>query len=293
MTADKVTLTERLGPASLKGYLRRALAPWRDAPRARMLRDLRAANRLEPVPCALCGRNDIRAHFVYNGFEIVRCINDELIFVSPRPVDVAPYYDERYYTGGFPGLYTDYHEHARVMEGQWSARLERLETMVGRPGALLDVGAATGDFVALAGERGWTASGVELSAWASARARERGLNVTTGDIRSAPAGNFDAVTLWDCIEHLSDPAGTLRDAARLLRPGGVISISTGAVPHGDRAVSSGWYYPPWHLYYFSVETLSALCRGAGFGSLDVTLADEDTPYALMTVTGRLSRGAGD
>lgn len=41
-------------------------------------------------------------------------------------------------------------------------------------------------------------------------------------------------------------------------------LSTGVVPHEDPALSSGWYYPPWHLYYFSRKTLTVLLHESGF-----------------------------
>jgi hypothetical protein len=275
----------------MRGFLRRILAPWRDRSRARELRKLRHETRWENPPCAICGGASFSAHYVYNGFRIVRCDADGLIFVSPRPVDLAPFYDERYYTGRMPGLYSDYGEHARSMTGDWTQRLESIETHAGRKGRLLDVGAATGDFLDLARGRGWKVAGVEPSEWASAKAREeKGLDITTRTLENAgfDPESFGAVTLWDSIEHMSDPAGTLRAAARVLEPGGILAISTGAVPHLDRELSSGWYYPPWHLYYFSPETLGEMCARAGFEIVETRMTDESTPYALMTLIARRS-----
>lgn len=246
--------------------------------------------------CALCGGTEVSRHLVHNGFHIVECKVDGLMFVSPRPADVSPFYDERYYTGGFPGLYTDYTTHAVSMQREWESRLSAMQAQVGSTGRLLDVGAATGDFLVLARQRGWTTAGVEMSEFAAAKARdEKHLDVTTGDLHGAAlaTGSVDAITLWDCIEHLSAPADTLREAARILVPGGLIAISTGAVPHRDPGLLSGWYYPPWHLYYFSVETLSDMCVAAGFDVIDSTITDADTPYALMTVFAKTRQGVAD
>lgn len=210
-------------PVSLQGTLRRALAPWRDAPRAKRLRAATGQVTAWEYPsCALCGGVDVHRHLVYNGFQIVQCRKDGLIFVSPRPVDLTTFYDERYYTGHFPGLYTDYQDHARGMEREWSSRLTLLDEAVGTGRRLLDVGAATGDFLQLARQRGWSTFGIETSVWAAAKARyEKGLDVFPGELPDAQfkAGSFEAVTMWDCIEHLRDPAGMLREAARFSRRG--------------------------------------------------------------------------
>lgn len=280
-------------PASWEGAVRRLLAARRDAVRAERLRAIREIQSWESPPCALCGGRSVRAHFVFNGLRIVECRNDGLIFVSPRPVDVTPFYDERYYTGQLPGLYANYGSHAREMETEWTARLVALESLGGKKGRLLDVGAATGEFLVLARRKGWMVAGVESSSWAAQKARDEfGLDMITGDLRCANLqdGSFGAVTMWDCIEHLADPSGTLRAAARVLSRGGIVGISTGSVPHRDRRLSSGWYYPPWHLYYFSTRTLTEMCEAAGFSVLSCTINDAESPYAVMTLFARRAEG---
>jgi len=89
-----------------------------------------------------------------------------------------------------------------------------------------------------------------------------GLAVFRGDIDQAglEPGSFDAVTLIGTIEHMPDPLVTLRAAARLLRPGGQLLITTLNIEGVLR-----WYEwkPPEHLYYFSFRTLAPLVRVAG------------------------------
>ena len=82
--------------------------------------------------------------------------------------------------------------------------------------------------VELAQARGWDAWGVEPSTWASEQARGRGLHVVTGTLSDAkvPENYFDVVTLWDVVEHLTDPAAELRNVHRVLKPGGVFAIHT-------------------------------------------------------------------
>jgi len=133
---------------------------------------------------------------------------------------------------------------------------------------LLDVGCHIGVMIELAEARGWEAWGVEPSVWASEQARGRGLRVVTGTLADAqiPANYFDVVTMWDVIEHLTDPAAEIRHVHRVLKPGGVFAIHTIDIESlFARVIGKRW---PWlmemHLYYFSPRTLSKILTHNGF-----------------------------
>jgi SAM-dependent methyltransferase len=137
------------------------------------------------------------------------------------------------------------------------------------PGRLLDVGCATGDFLAAAQERSWAAQGVELSGHAAAVARRRGVDVRVGTLRNArfPDASFDVVTMLDVIEHLNDPMAELKEVRRVLRPGGIICVET---PNWDsiyrRVLGRRWaaLQPRLHLLYFDSTTLREAVGRAGF-----------------------------
>ncbi|HEU5088445.1 MAG TPA: class I SAM-dependent methyltransferase, partial [Roseiflexaceae bacterium] len=80
-------------------------------------------------------------------------------------------------------------------------------------------------------------------------------------------GAWDAVTLWNVIEHLPDPLAMLRRARQLLRPGGVLYM---AVPLCDswEARLFGRYWIGWelprHFTLFDRPTLARLLNSAGF-----------------------------
>lgn len=92
-------------------------------------------------------------------------------------------------------------------------------------GAILDVGCGTGYFIESVAER-YEAWGVDPSATAVAMCRRRGLErVVEGsayDLSAVNGRRFDAVTFLDVLEHLDDDARALREAVRVLRPGGVV-----------------------------------------------------------------------
>jgi 2-polyprenyl-3-methyl-5-hydroxy-6-metoxy-1,4-benzoquinol methylase len=281
-----VTALKRTRPGMV---LKRAVERLRDVPRAAKVSALVVVRDWERPACVLCGGRAVTPHHRYNGFEIVRCESDGLMYVSPRPVDTSPFYDGRYYTDPQVG-YRDYAAHAADYASAWGERLDEIEQATVRKGALLDVGCATGDFLALAQRRGWQVSGIELSAWAVEQARARhGLEVTRGSLPNEALGSasFDVVTFFDCVEHVREPLNVLVDIRRLLVPGGVLLLSTGALAHEDPTLESQWYYPPWHLYYFSRETMTALLAKAGFEVLRYVEKD-----SLMHVLARArERGA--
>jgi SAM-dependent methyltransferase len=148
------------------------------------------------------------------------------------------------------------------------------QVVSGPPGRLLDIGCATGDFVWLLAAQGWQVAGNDLSAAAIEQARRRFPAPLRGAFHSGSLASaqfapesFDVVTLWHTIEHLPDPAGTLREAWRLLRPGGMLLIQTPAwLSLESQLWGPYWsgYDCPRHLYIFSRRTLSAMVEQAGF-----------------------------
>lgn len=111
-------------------------------------------------------------------------------------------------------------------------------------GALLDIGTGTGRLLELLAPRTSRALGVDASremlALARARLSERGLadrcTVRQADMYRLPLadGSFDAVTLQMVLHYAEDPAAALAEAARVLRPGGLLLVADLAPhDHGD------------------------------------------------------------
>jgi 2-polyprenyl-3-methyl-5-hydroxy-6-metoxy-1,4-benzoquinol methylase len=117
-----------------------------------------------------------------------------------------------------------YDASARIYErGLWYVEKNR------KPGHLLDVGCAFGTFLEFAKDRGWDVKGIEVSPYSSRFAREkRGLDVTTGTLATSNFGKeeFDLVTFWDVLEHVTDVKENLQRASRVLKPGGYVILTT-------------------------------------------------------------------
>ncbi|MDZ4361740.1 MAG: class I SAM-dependent methyltransferase, partial [Variovorax sp.] len=137
---------------------------------------------------------------------------------------------------------------------------------------LLDVGAATGYFVGLAKEAGYDAEGVDISAYAAALGRAKGLSIRAGVIDDIHE-EFDCITMLDLIEHVPDPRSVVKKAASLLRGGGVLIIN--APDAGSalaRVLGARWHLisPPEHLYYFNRTNIQRLLEEEGFQVVRMT-----------------------
>ncbi|NJC96856.1 MAG: hypothetical protein C3F07_10490 [Anaerolineales bacterium] len=97
---------------------------------------------------------------------------------------------------------------------------------------VLDIGCGGGLFLSLLKQQGADVTGIELSDSRAQYAKTKhGLLIDKHPIehdfwQKGYAGHFDAVTLWDVIEHVNYPFETLRSAANVLKPGGLLLIDT-------------------------------------------------------------------
>jgi len=98
------------------------------------------------------------------------------------------------------------------------------------PGRLLDVGCAGGELAALLVARGWRVDGAEAEPALVEAARARGIDARAVDLDRAPlpwpAGAFEAVVAAEVIEHVVDTDHLLAEMVRVLRPGGVLVVTT-------------------------------------------------------------------
>lgn len=221
----------------------------------------------EPI-CPLCGGKGALPRFPGARLPVHRC-RCGMQFLHPQPTDgeLKEIYRSDYYRG--LGIAAESGQGPEAMKKETFRRQFRLLAGGREPGTVLDVGCATGFFLEVAAEAGWEPYGVELSSFAASVARECfGERVVNGTLEEAgyPDAFFDAVTLFDLIEHVRDPRGFLAEVRRVLRPEGRLLLVTPDLSSlSARLMGRRWsHYHREHLHYFSQATLARLLAETGF-----------------------------
>ncbi|OGA34630.1 MAG: hypothetical protein A2W81_02580 [Betaproteobacteria bacterium RIFCSPLOWO2_12_61_14] len=153
--------------------------------------------------------------------------------------------------------------------------LDQIAILLGQPPEkirLLDVGCSSGAFLHAAVKLGFRAEGVEPAPKAAATAQAAGLKVHQGLLQEAgyADGQFDAITLFEVIEHLQHPQELLQECRRILRPGGILLVGTGnAGSWSMAAMGARWEYlhiarHGGHVSFFNLGSLASLAQRSGF-----------------------------
>jgi 2-polyprenyl-3-methyl-5-hydroxy-6-metoxy-1,4-benzoquinol methylase len=212
--------------------------------------------------CLICGNADLRYRFRAKGYEILACPCCGFNQASQTPTDSE-----------LERLYAELHvSHTRYRDEQSAqreniSRLQFIQRFLSTGAIVLDAGCATGDFLVQATNK-YSMYGVDISPGAVDVARRRlpalvdRLHATRLEtINALDWPSFDAICLWDVIEHVRNPVELCRTLLALLKPGGYLFLSTpdmGALT--ARVMGPNWAFmiPPLHLGYFSRSSLMYL-----------------------------------
>jgi 2-polyprenyl-3-methyl-5-hydroxy-6-metoxy-1,4-benzoquinol methylase len=237
---------------------------------------------LERVVCNLCQEPASEPFALRQGMQVVRCVRCGLVYVNPR-FDAATL--EQHYNSGQSSRIQYYLDVEAADRRSFGEILDLLESLRPARGRILDVGPNVGTCLLLAAERGWKAAGIEINAEAARYCREaRGLDVGTGvfDDGCRPEQSFDVVLMTDVIEHLRDPLAALVLVRKLLKPGGLVLVTTPDVGHWSGRLLQ--IKPFEHLYYFTSATMAASLEKAGLRVLCVRSFDRHHNLTAMVHT---------
>ncbi len=246
------------------------------------------------MTCVACGADASSEKLRKGDVSILQCGHCGLAFwQTPQGFRPESTYDAAYFSDAAAQHgYDDYASLESSLRRTFAKRVARIPGPA-PGGRLLDIGAAFGFCVVEAAAAGWRPVGIEISLAAARRsARQAQGRSLVASALATPfaAQSFDAVTLWDVIEHLPDPNAALAEAARLLRPGATLALTTGDVGSWLARLSGArWhlYTLPEHLFFFSRRSLTLLLERHGFRVR--SMRAEGAVYTLGYLAERLRK----
>ena len=136
---------------------------------------------------------------------------------------------------------------------------------------LLDVGCSSGAFLSTAKHYGCEVVGVEPAKKAAKVAQNNGVEVYPCLLHQAKLtdNSFDAITIFEVVEHLVNPADLMKECYRLLKPNGILLIGTGNTDSWTvRIMKEKWDYfgvhNDGHVNFFNIDSLKKLTHSIGF-----------------------------
>ncbi len=209
------------------------------------------------------------------------CRNEEALPDGPVRDDSADYYGRSYWLEhqqaalGLPDIV------ARARNDLSERNLYWLKTLLGYrvpPADVLELGCAHGSFVALMEQAGYRSFGVEMSPWVVEFGQKTfGVRIEKGPVEclDLPAEGLDVIVLMDVLEHLSDPAGTMRHCLGLLKQDGLLLVQTPCFKQGRDYETLAETNDPFlqmmipkeHNYLFSKASVRECFRRLGAGHI--------------------------
>lgn len=229
---------------------------------------------MEHVRCDLCGSDTPSLllervdRFSDKSFRYMICPECGLIYLNPRPGEdeLLAYYPEDY----------ESYKTAESLRGiaRWRRQhalgiLRRFVEHYQRPGKLLDIGCATGEFLAEMRSHDWKVRGIEVNAHIAKIAQARhGLDVFIGTLdKFDTPDQYNVVTMWDVLEHLPSPCSALQKIHRMLSCDGRVIFCIPNMKSFDARLFGQWWTgwdAPRHLYMFPWQVLDVLLARADF-----------------------------
>ena len=227
------------------------------------------------INCPLCFTPIVD---VYNtridGEKLYRCPNCDLIFIDRH--SAKNIYDLEYFTSEYDKeKKLGYNNYVNIpfTEFLWQKAFLFLIADDTKDKSLLDIGCATGKFLALIKKEIPESKGIDIAAPAIEIARKNGLNVEVKDFKDEK-GLYDIVTCWDTIEHIPDINAFFTVVKKLLKSNGIFVFST---PDGVLD-TEGYKESLEHIQYFTPKSIHYIAREI-FGTEVITYSSKVPEYS--------------
>lgn len=206
-------------------------------------------------------------------YGVFRCLTCGADFSDPMKNPGPAWYKEFKSYSGSSGT--------RPFRAPWRVRgLSAARKLLGKDSpSLLDIGCGQGEFMLAAVDAGFTAGGIDFDEEKIEKARSMGLegarDASFDEYMNSSKTKFDAVSLFQLLEHMEDPNGLIDRIRSAQSDGGLLMLD---IPNRDSIfgnISGIMDYPPHHLTRWDRRVLERLLKSKGYAP--VTLS---TPMTL-------------
>lgn len=218
-------------------------------------------------------------------FELHHNPEYDLLITFPKPsLEKLPsYYESEDYISHTDGKRSLFERLYHIIKNIALNNKVKLINSHSEKGALLDIGAGTGDFLVAAKKEGWKTTGIEPSLKAKTIAISKGVDFVD-NLTDLNDHSFDVITMWHVLEHVPNLEEYLVALKRLLKPTGTILI---AVPN-FKSFDANYYGRFWaaydvprHIWHFSKTTIKKLFSEKGMNLVEVLPMKFDSFYVSL------------
>jgi 2-polyprenyl-3-methyl-5-hydroxy-6-metoxy-1,4-benzoquinol methylase len=220
----------------------------------------------------------------------------DMLITHPQPSseNLGKYYESEDYISHTDGKRSLFEKAYHFIKGiALKKKVQLINSQQPNKGSILDIGAGTGDFLAVAKENGWQTVGVEPSDKAKAIAMKKAVSFVE-DTAGLESHSFDVITMWHVLEHVPDLESQIKELKRLLKPSGTLIIAVPNFKSFDaKYYGTFWaaYDAPIHFWHFSKKSIKTLFKKESielekvlpmkFDSFYVSLLSEKYKYGKM------------
>lgn len=250
-----------------------------------MIEDSIAYKKAEFSRCYICNSDKLRVLDRYHHTGLVKCGNCGFVFSKWIPTTelLVAFYND----------YPEYQHWNQITSLRYRKIVEGFEKYR-KNNNLLEVGSGEGFFIDEAKAKNWNVYGTEFIERFIERCRQRGIIMHHGklDVANYKPQSMDIIIWIEVIEHINDPVEELKKFNTLLRPGGIVYLTTPNFNSISRRILKEKFNVisfPNHLAYYTPSTLRYLFEHNGFRTVKI----QTTGVSPGRILGGLKKKKGE
>ncbi|MEW6610789.1 MAG: class I SAM-dependent methyltransferase [Patescibacteria group bacterium] len=225
----------------------------------------------EEFLCLLCGGTNGNEYLSYQNYTLIECTQCSL--VSPnikfdRLADEEVYDDDAYVQDTVREIVDTYEYRKQTYAPERLSYIEEKISDLSRADMkVLDLGCGPGYFIDYLKDAGIAYKGLELAHFLVDICEQRGLNVEEAKLEQEKDASYNIITMFDVLEHLTEPVKLFQELNRVLMPGGYVLAYTPHIHSIAYHLMGGLQntlLPFQHVGFYDERSLAYLASRTGF-----------------------------